>query len=226
LRTLPNGCATLSVERSRGKGPKCFLTGPQLTPVERVPEPGQVLFGVRLQPGVAFLLTNRAVHKVTDRRVPLAALLPQDASRMEKRMAVAARVDDGLDVLEEFLLIRLEGIQIDSRVQEALQRIENSAGKVRITQLTKDCQVSSRNLDRLFRTWVGFSPKRMARIVRFQVLLQRMETARRGGSAGLAAELGYYDQSHLVNEVAQFAAAKAMHVASRYVADFSKTRCE
>jgi methylphosphotriester-DNA--protein-cysteine methyltransferase len=139
---------------------------------------------------------------------------------------VTTRVEQGLDILEGFLRLRLTGVQIDSRVTDALQKIERCAGQVRVTQLAKDCQVSVRNLDRLFRTWVGFSPKWMARISRFQVLLQKMETSRGGGSADLAAELGYYDQSHLANEVAQFAGARATRLATRHLADFSKTRCE
>ena len=163
LRTLPDGCATPSVDCTRGNGPKCFLTGPQLTPAEIAPRAGKVFFGVRLRPGVAFALTKKPVSELTDGRVRLADLMPDDAPRMEKRMAAAVRVEEGVDILEEFLLLRLNGVQIDSRVEGALQQIEGSSGRIRITQLAKDCQASARNLDRLFRKWVGFSPKRMAR---------------------------------------------------------------
>ena len=81
-------------------------------------------------------------------------------------------------------------------------------------QLTKDCQLGSRHLNRLLCTWARFSAKQMARIVRFQVLLQRIETRDVEDWPDLPAELGYYDQSHLTNEVAQFAVARTMHVAT------------
>lgn len=123
---------------------------------------------------------------------------------MERQIAALVRTEEQLNILEEFLLLRLNCVQIDSRVDDALQQIERCGGELRVSQLARDCQVSSRHLDRLLRTWVGLSPKRMARIVRFQVLLQRIETSRAGGTAPLAAELGYYDQSHLANEVAKF----------------------
>jgi AraC-like DNA-binding protein len=226
LRSLPDGCPMLSVERPVGKRPKCFLTGPRLVPTEGTPEAGCVLFGVRLRPGVAFLLTKRAVSEITDRQVQLGLLVPDDAPRLEKRMASVEGAEEGLDMLEEFLLQRLNGSQIDKRLENALRHIENSEGQIRITELANDCGVSPRHLGRLFRTWTGLSPKRMTRILRFQALLQRAGSPRPAALADIATELGYYDQSHLANEVAQFTAARTMQVTSRYVADFSKTRCE
>jgi len=42
----------------------------------------------------------------------------------------------------------------------------------------------------------------------------------------VAAELGYFDQAHLANEVALFAGMSPGRIAPHRVADFSKTRCE
>lgn len=185
-----------------------------------------MLFGVRLKPGVAYLLTGVPAHKLIDCRTRLAALLAEDALRLEDRLARSQTVDEGLDVLEAFLLHRLVGVRIDSRIQEALKRIEDCGGKIRIAQLARECRVSPRHLDRLLCNWVGFPPKRLARLVRFQSLLQRMETAPSFGLAGVAPELGYFDQAHLVNEVARLAGVSPRHIAPHGVADFSKTRCE
>jgi hypothetical protein len=41
LRTLPDACATLSIESSHSKALECFLVGPRQTPAERVPATGQ-----------------------------------------------------------------------------------------------------------------------------------------------------------------------------------------
>jgi AraC-like DNA-binding protein len=48
-------------------------------------------------------------------------------------------------------------------------------------------------LVRLFETWVGLTPKRFARVVRFQCALRAMEQPANG--ADLAARLGYADQA-------------------------------
>ena len=200
--------------------------GPRQTPAERVPATGRTLFGVRLKPGVTFVFTGVPAHTLVERRIRLAALLPEVGSRLAKSLAGTRTVDEGIDVLERFLIQRLSDVQIDSRVQLALKRIEECGGQIRIGKLARDCQVSIRHLDRLLRNWVGFSPKRLARIMRFQALLQHMETSPSGSAARVAAELGYFDQAHLANEVALFAGTNPGRIAPHRVADFSKTRCE
>jgi AraC-like DNA-binding protein len=226
LRTLPDACATLSVESEQGIASKCFFVGPRQTPAEGGLPPGQTFFGVRLKPGVAFLLTDTPVYTLVERRLRLTALLPEHGARLEKHLAGTRTVDEGIDVLERFLIQRLSDVQIDPRVQTALKRIEECGGQIRVEQLAHNCQVSLRHLDRLLRNWVGFSPKRLARITRFQALLQHMENSSSGCSARVAAELGYFDQAHLANEVALFAGTSPGRVAPHRVADFSKTRCE
>lgn len=92
------------------------------------------------------------------------------------------RTKERFDILEEFLLRRLDGVQIDPRVEKALLHAEECRGQLRATQLARYCKVSAGHLNRLLRTWLGFSSKRLARITRFQALLQRVEDSRPGGS--------------------------------------------
>jgi AraC-like DNA-binding protein len=226
LRTLPDTCTTLTVELSEGARPECFLVGPRFAPIERVPAVGQVFFGVRLLPGVAFALTGIPVYRLAERRTRLAAVLPKDAPRFERCLAKAQTVQDRFDVLEEFLVQRLVGMHVDSRVERAFKGIEDSAGQIRMAQLARECRISPRHLHRLVRQWVGFAPKRVARIIRFQAVLKRMETEPAGNSQGVPADLGYFDQAHLTNEMTQFVGASPARIVAHHVADFSKTRCE
>ena len=66
--------------------------------------------------------------------------------------------------------------------------------------------LTRRHLERLFLDAVGLSPKRLARIARFQRALRRArgaEPRRRG--AVTAAQCGYADQSHFIREFRQLA---------------------
>jgi hypothetical protein len=63
-------------------------------------------------------------------------------------------------------------------------------------------------------------------MVRFQAALKQIEELPTRPAAALASETGYFDQSHLTLDLARFAAATPRHLASRGVADFSKTRCD
>jgi AraC-like DNA-binding protein len=221
LRGLPDGCCMLWFERD------LFLSGPQLVPSERIPDPGQVLVGVRLQPGVAFLLTGVAVHKFAGKRTRLARILQHDhcVPLLEKQLSATDRAEERFDLLQAFLMARLGGKLIDQRVATALQQIESSSGQIRIMPLAQNCHTSVRNLCRLLRCWVGLSPKRLARVVRFQAMLQHLELPRLDSPARIAAELGYFDQAHLSGEVARLSGISPGPLEKRYMADFSKTRC-
>jgi methylphosphotriester-DNA--protein-cysteine methyltransferase len=212
LQAVPDACAVLSVELRDGALPECFLTGPRVAATARVPALGQAFLGVRLLPGIAFLLTGIAVHRLTERRTPLTTLLPDAAARFEHLLTDAQTVE--------------RRAHIDARVDRAVKAIENSAGRVRMVQLARDCQISPRQLHRLVRSWVGIAPKRLARVVRFQAALKRMETAPPGDSQRIAADLGYFDQAHLTNESTQFARTSPARIVAHHVADFSKTRCD
>ena len=111
-------------------------------------------------------------------------------------------------------------------VARALHEIEREHGCLTVAQIAARCHVSSRHLHRLMRIWVGYGPKYLARMVRFQATLKQMEESPTRSAAALASETGYFDQAHLALDLARFAAATPRHLASSCVADFSKTRCD
>ena len=66
--------------------------------------------------------------------------------------------------------------------------------------------MTRRHLERQFLTTVGVTPKRLARLARFQnvlAMLQDSNTRRPG--AETAAACGYADQSHFIRDFRQFA---------------------
>jgi AraC-like DNA-binding protein len=74
--------------------------------------------------------------------------------------------------------------------------------------------------------WVGFGPKRLATIVRFQATLHEMEQSAQRPVASLAMENGYFDQSHLTHDTVRFSGATPGDLVPRAMTDFSKTRCD
>jgi AraC-like DNA-binding protein len=73
-----------------------------------------------------------------------------------------------------------------------------------VRELAKDSGYSARQLHRRVVTATGHSPKRLSRIGRMQTLLARG----RGESwARTAAELGYHDESHMINDIQRLAQA-------------------
>jgi len=226
IRSLPDGCATLSIEVSESQRPQSFVTGPRLVPGEFVPRNSLTLVGVRLRPGVLFALTGIPVSESTGRRDPLAGLRAGDAADLEGGLAAASSHDEQFDVLDSFVLTRLAGTPVDARILMAVRWLEAEEGRTRITELAERCRTSERHLDRVFQRWVGMSPKTFARIVRFQASLARLDPSTLPALAEMATRLGFFDQAHLSNEFLQLAGFSPRRIAPSRVADFSKTQCE
>lgn len=225
LRGLPDACAKITCQVRGRSVARCFLVGPSLESYERRPRAGQEFCGVRLRPGVAFALTRIPMHKMVGCRMRLESAMRGRANGLTKRIGEAATADERIDTLEEFLGRMLEGTKIEPRIERMLAGIEASGGQIRIAEVARECEVSARQLLRLSLMWVGLSPKRLARVTRLQAFLHNAERPAENKAAETALGLGYFDQSHMSNEVARLAGINPGSLVPEHVADFSKTRC-
>ena len=86
----------------------------------------------------------------------------------------------------------------------AWKTLRHNAGNVPVDRLAVNLDCSTRYLNRLFRSELGFGPKTAGRIIRFDGARRRL--ARLGGTvSATAAATGYYDHAHLDREFRQFA---------------------
>src|SRR5262245_58135353 len=124
IRSLPDGCSTLSVEVSKCSRPRSFITGPRLGPREIAPQPNMTLLGVRLRPGILFALTRIPASKLTERRDPLDAWHAADAEELEGGLAAASSYEQQFDVLEAFVGTRLDDTPVDGRILRAIELLD------------------------------------------------------------------------------------------------------
>lgn len=91
-------------------------------------------------------------------------------------------------------------------IDEAARLIEQSQGRISISELCKMLDVSDRNLSRKFSQFVGVTPKFYARAVQLNNIMQRLLSRGDGNLTDLAIESGFYDQSHFIKSVQKFIA--------------------
>lgn len=90
------------------------------------------------------------------------------------------------------------------KIAWALARIADSGGGVEIGTLARELGHSNKHLIDRFREQVGLPPKLVARLIRFERMVDHLRGGGREGFAELAATFGYYDQAHLVRDFRQF----------------------
>lgn len=115
-----------------------------------------------------------------------------------------------LRVVDDWLLGRMSAHDGSARAVSAApawRRLLAAGGRLRVEDLAAEAGFSDRHLRTLFRTEIGLTPKAAARVVRFDLARRRLAArTRRADLAGLAADCGYADQSHLDREFAALAA--------------------
>lgn len=158
---------------------------------------------VRLSPIVAPMLL-RASSQLGGTLVDLDELWGRDAARIQEQLHAAGSWDERFALADAALVRRYDArLAVDSEVAFAWRQMIASRGRVRIERLADEVGWSRKRLWSRFASQIGLSPKRAARLIRFDDAAHRLVA---GHSAALvAAESGYVDQSHLHRDVMAFA---------------------
>src|SRR5579883_1125844 len=173
----------------------------------RIEQRGDVrIGGVRFHVGGLAPFVPTPVDRWSNRVVPIESVFGEDVIALENQMRAAGTDRQAQTAsLDAFFLSRLAPGKQQPLVHELKVEIEAEGGLERVAELCARAGISQRHLDRLFRSHLGFNPKTFARVVRFQRALGRLRGDPGCTLAELAAECGYYDQSHFVREFRTFA---------------------
>lgn len=149
----------------------------------------------------AFLATRASA--LTNRLVPLSERWPA-ALALEPAMLAGGDDDDerAATLLDAWLCEHLL-VPRDPTVSLAVELVRHVAQRAELTTtlaLTRASGLSERPLQRLFRDYVGASPKWVIRRFRLQEVAARLERGQVTSLAALAAELGYSDHAHLTRD--------------------------
>ncbi|MEV0646346.1 AraC family transcriptional regulator [Phytomonospora sp. NPDC050363] len=165
---------------------------------------------IRLDPVVAAAVFGASTD-LGGTLLSLADVWGPDAGRVEDRLRAAASWDERFTLAAGILARRLDARPpVDPEVVHAWRRMSAGRGQVRVDDLAGEVGWSRKRLWSRFRAQLGIAPKRAARLVRFDHAAHLLAAGR--CAAGVAAESGYADQSHLHREVKAFTGLTATAV--------------
>ncbi|MFJ8582900.1 helix-turn-helix domain-containing protein [Micromonospora sp. NPDC093277] len=158
---------------------------------------------VRLEP-VAAAAVLGASTELSGAVVSLEDIWGRAARRAEDRLRAAASWDERFTIAAE-ILSRRKGARraVDPEVAYTWRQTLTSRGRVRVDGLADEVGWSRKRLWSRFRSQLGITPKRAARLVRFDHAAHLLAAGH--APASVATESGYVDQSHLHREVKAFA---------------------
>ncbi|MFK7807706.1 MAG: DUF6597 domain-containing transcriptional factor [Saprospiraceae bacterium] len=124
---------------------------------------------------------------------------------------IADRFHEGLSTKEiakrfdEFFLelIDEKNFDDDSRLYDAIHVILKNFGVINLEN-DLDTGISQRQLRRLFKYYIGDTPKSFSKVVRFQNILRAKPSTQSLKQNKLFYDLGYYDQAHFIKDFKTF----------------------
>ncbi|HWH95090.1 MAG TPA: DUF6597 domain-containing transcriptional factor [Baekduia sp.] len=174
------------------------VAGPASRFMRPLPLERMLAFGVRFHPGAAPSLLRADASELVDAHVGLDAIDPRLARRIDQRLSEAPDPRAALVALADELTRVLDGAPAPDPAVRAAIRVLDDA-KTTVADAAARTYLSERELQRRFVRDVGYAPKTLQRVLRFQRFMGQLHLPR-VELAGAAALAGYADQSHLSRE--------------------------
>ncbi len=162
-----------------------------------------------------------AMRALANRTVALADVLGPAGTRLVEQLAAADSWAARFALLDQVLLARsMAAPALDERLPWIWEQLTQAGGQVAIAALAAETGWSQRHLIARCREAFGLPPKLLARVLRFDRLMQLLATLPPPIDwRQLASACGYYDQAHLINEVQQFSGQTPVALVQRQLPD-------
>jgi AraC-like DNA-binding protein len=207
-RHLPNGFLELVVQLGQrfhfvtGCGrelcPPISIAGLQTrSTLIEAPQVRACALGVRFHPAGAYAFAGGPINEFTDRLVSIDDVLGHAANEFAQRCVDLRDANGRVHFMARWLSSRIARSRaVDPCVMWSARLIERSHGRVSISQIQNESNLSKKQLIHRFREQIGVTPKLYARIIR---LRQALTLLHEGSCApdDVAAACGYYDQPHM-----------------------------
>jgi AraC-like DNA-binding protein len=164
------------------------------------------LVGIRFAPGGALPFLTVSPSEIRDSAPSLGEVAVPFETHLVERLAAASPGTEAA-LLDATLGTRLDRARrvTDRRVRASVRAAFTAAQPLSVDALVSLTGLGARQLERQFRQSVGYGPKTLCRLARFQRVVRAVEPEGNVSWARLAAEHGYSDQSHMAREFREFA---------------------
>ena len=227
---VPSGC--VNVVYSLGRLPPGFLKA-KIVGARTVSHPVEmtgsgISFGFRFSPGGFYAFSKKDASSFTDKVFPLDEVFGEDAAEIESIGLKDDSVEKKAANLKNILARHIPHTHDEDmlRLHKIMQAISENEKIKNTAQLTSEFGITERSLQRLFSRYVGVSPTMWIRTKRFQQAAKQVLAGNIHDWSRLATELGYYDQSHFINDFRSLTGRKPSELVTEreILSDFSNTR--
>jgi AraC-like DNA-binding protein len=129
-------------------------------------------------------------------------------SKIKKEMeTILFEVSDVYELIPKVEKILISNYNIkheNTLVLQAVEKVLRSRGTIDVGELKNNLHISDRQLERLFREYVGVTPKSLAAMVRYQYLWNDIIFCKQFDIQDAVYKYGYADQAHLYHDFKKY----------------------
>lgn len=159
-------------------------------------------FLVVLRPSTARGILGLPIKELQNKQLDLEDIVSNDVRQLTQQINESSDNQNRFRIIQDFLQTRIRQNKHtpDERIKFCVQNISLSGGNTSVSDLASKANVSIRQLERLFASHVGLSPKEFSKIIRFQHTLAIKQKDPSFNLTALAYEKGFSDQAHFIHD--------------------------
>ena len=162
------------------------------------------IIGIKLKPAALTHLFDCTMHRYTDQVVDLHEAFGNRLQAMESELRSRKSHDAMIVILDRTFMELAEAAPVAAtNIDKAIDLVFDSKGMIPVADLAAAIGVGERQVERLFKKYVGLSPKLYARVIRFNYIFQLIQEGNPVWT-GIAYDSGFYDQSHFIRNFKAF----------------------
>lgn len=208
-RTLPTGCIQLVFHKRNPLlslkhnelQPRSFLCGHDKEYAD-VQSTGPIeMITVVFQPYAAKAFVKAPVYLFYGKHTAVEDMDDMELALLARQIAGTPDNETCIRLIEHFLLRRLTALpSYNLKRLAAVMHEINRLPRPAVSHLAATACLSDKQFNRIFREYIGSSPKEYARIIRLQRALSVLQQNPSVPFARLAYDCGFADQSHMIKE--------------------------
>jgi AraC-like DNA-binding protein len=160
------------------------------------------MIAVKLKPAAFTQLFNVDMHLYTNEAVDLATLKIEKLEELKQKVIPFTNEEEAKHIFDEFFAGLLTTIK-ENPVTKAIDLIFETNGLIKVEEIAAKTGVGARQLERLFKKYIGLTPKYYCRIIRFNYIYQLIQQGNTSWQE-IVYLSGYYDQSHFIRNFKAF----------------------
>ena len=160
------------------------------------------MIAVKFKPAAITQLFGIDMHKCTDQTIDIETLDISALNELKQQVLPFLDEETAKQVFDNFF-VSLPKPRTGRPIDNAVNLIFEKKGMIKAEEIANEVGLGLRQLERLFKKYIGLSPKYYCRIIKFNYIYELMQK----GSTDWAKIIylsGYYDQSHFIRNFKAF----------------------